>query len=64
MGLSQAASVLSCEEILRRERGNCFPSLTVLCDVCAYEFSLNGFSFLFDFFIKMCVTYLLPIAYG
>lgn len=58
MGLLQAASLLICEEILRRELGNCFPSLTVLCDIRAYDFSLNGFSFLFDFFVKRCVTHI------
>lgn len=57
MGLLQAASLLICEETQRKELGNCFPSLTVLCDIYAYESSPNGFLFLLDFFIKRCVTH-------
>lgn len=54
-GLLRAASPLICEEIPKGELGS-FLSLILLGDRRASASSLDGFSFLLDFFIKRCAT--------
>lgn len=54
-GLLRAASPLVCEEIRKGELGS-FLSLILLGDRWVSASSLDGFSFLLDFFIKRCAT--------